>query len=162
MGLRLVEPKMAPELHSLRSEKTPCGWEMPMKRIAHLLPTDATVILLAEDEVLVQNVARIALEAEGYFVLTAENGREALEVSDNFPGNIHLLLTDVRMPMMGGVELGRAIVGQRPDIRVLFMSGECPDTIEGAFMPKPFTVEILRAQVSAILDGWETRSTPMR
>jgi len=129
-----------------------------MKRIEHLLPRDATVILLAEDEVLVQNVARIALEAEGYFVLTAENGCRALEISTNFPGKIDLLLTDIRMPLMDGVQLAQEIVIERPQISILFMSGEHSHKFEGDFMQKPFTVEILREHVIKVLNGVNSKT----
>ena len=75
-----------------------------MRNPEHLQPfhADQAVILLAEDEVVVQNVARIILEREGYFLLTAHDGQEALEISRHYPGPIHLLLTDVLMPRMDG------------------------------------------------------------
>src|SRR5438093_11221235 len=64
---------------------------------------DQPVILIADDEVMIQNIVRVTLEQEGYFVLTAENGEAALVMSRQYPGRIHLLLTDVGMPNMSGV-----------------------------------------------------------
>src|SRR3982750_2777525 len=81
-----------------------------------------TVILIAEDELLMQAVASRILEKEGYFVLTAGDGEEALLISRNFPGTIHALLSDVRMPNMDGTELHQRIQVERPEIKVLLMS----------------------------------------
>src|SRR5213594_4872810 len=68
-----------------------------MQSPEHLLPDnpDQPVILIAEDEVTIQNIARITLEREGYFVLTAENGEVAMLLSQQYPGKIHLLLADI-------------------------------------------------------------------
>ncbi len=78
-----------------------------MDKAEHLCPRhpDQTVVLRAESDVMVRNVARTVLESEGYCILTAVHGEEAMTISDKFPGAIHLLLSDVRMPVMGG--LGR-------------------------------------------------------
>src|SRR5690348_2627547 len=85
---------------------------------------DQSVILIAEDEVLVQNIVRITLESTGYFTLTAENGEDALLLSRKYPGTIQLLLSDVRMPKMSGIELKKYIEIERPATKVLLMSGE--------------------------------------
>jgi YesN/AraC family two-component response regulator len=92
------------------------------------------------------------LSANGYMVLEARHGRDALLVADRHRGPIHLLLTDVVMPEMGGRDLAGRLTAQRPDLRVLFISGYTSDEVvrkgvEGAgFMPKPFTsVDLLRA-----------------
>src|SRR5690349_3512493 len=106
----------------------------------HLRPIhrDQSVVLLAEDDVMVRNVARIVLEMDGYFVLTAGNGKEALSISERYPGPIHLLLSDVRMPVMDGLALKREIAPQRPDMKILMMSGEVPAPIDVPFVAKPF------------------------
>ena len=80
-----------------------------MQNPEHLRPADPDqpVVLLAEDDVMVLNIARITLERDGCFLLTAENGEEALYLSRRFPGEIHLLLTDVTMPKIGGMELSK-------------------------------------------------------
>ena len=109
-------------------------------------------ILLVEDEEAVRAVLRKMLSANGYMVLEARHGRDALLVADRHRGPIHLLLTDVVMPEMGGRDLAGRLTAQRPDLRVLFISGYTSDEVvrkgvEGAgFMPKPFTsVDLLRA-----------------
>ena len=109
-------------------------------------------ILLVEDEEPVRAVVRKTLSANGYTVLEARHGRDALLASDRHRGPIHLLLSDVVMPEMGGRELAERLTAQRQDLRVLFMSGYTSDEvvrkgIEGAgFMQKPFTsADLLRA-----------------
>ena len=74
---------------------------------------------------MVQNVARITLEADGYFVLTAHNGKEALHLSRKFPGTIHAVLSDVRMPKMDGLELRERLLRNVPGFR----SYSCPETL---------------------------------
>src|SRR5215831_7789923 len=73
-----------------------------------------TVILLAEDEAVVRNLVRLMLEKEGYALLTANDGQEALEISEKFADPIHLLLTEVQMPQMNGLELAERVREQRP------------------------------------------------
>ncbi len=72
---------------------------------------------------MVQNVARITLEHDGYFVLTADDGENALLLSRQYPGPIHVLLTDIVMPRMNGVELSRHISAERPGTEIVYMSG---------------------------------------
>jgi CheY-like chemotaxis protein len=81
------------------------------------------VILLVEDDVHVQYFIWNLLKADGYTVLTAGDGKAALEASRNYPGSIDLLLSDVEMPRMGGLELYRNIMAEHPGIKVLMMSG---------------------------------------
>ena len=109
-------------------------------------------VLLVEDEEPVRAVLRKMLSANGYMVLEARHGRDALLVAERHRGPIHLLLTDVVMPEMGGRELAERLTAQRPDLRVLFISGYTSDEvvrkgIGGAgFMQKPFTsADLLRA-----------------
>ena len=91
----------------------------------HLRPArpDQTVILIVDDDVMVRNVARITLEADGYFTLTAHDGEEALHISREFPGTIHAVLSDVKMPKMDGLELRDWILKERPGVAILLMSG---------------------------------------
>ena len=109
-------------------------------------------VLLVDDEVIIVTVARIALEREGYFVLTAENGLEALELSRKFPATIHLLVSDIVMPEMDGMELRERITTERPGIKVLLISGQADATaIAGAFLRKPFGIGTLRKRVRQLL-----------
>jgi two-component system, cell cycle sensor histidine kinase and response regulator CckA len=109
----------------------------------NLRPADPSqsVVLVVEDEVAILNVARIALEREGYFVLTADNGEAALHLSRIYPGEIHMLVTDIKMPLMGGVELTRRISVERPKTQIVLMSGNITnEEIDPRylFLAKPF------------------------
>ena len=114
------------------------------------------VILLVEDDVYVQYFIWKLLKADGFSVLTAGDGLAALEASRNYPGAIDLLLSDVGMPRMGGLELCKTIAAERPGIKVLMMSGEasCKEqaSVNGLqFLQKPFTLTALRDSIEALL-----------
>jgi len=112
----------------------------------NLLPVhpDQTVVLIAEDEVLIRNMIRIALENEGYFVLAACDGEEALTISRAYAGIIHLLLSDIKMPRMDGLELRKQILAERPGIKILLMSGLTDPQIEGTpLLRKPLVLSLL-------------------
>ncbi len=111
------------------------------------------VVLVADDEVIVRNYARRVLEAEGYFTLTADNGEEALLISIQYPGPIHLLLSDVRMPVVNGLELTQKIVRHRPQIKIILMSGESPAHLDVPFLQKPFAPKELKQKIQHILQG---------
>ncbi len=116
-------------------------------------------ILLVEDEDIVREVATRILRTQGYTVLEARNGTEALGICETHNGPLHLLLTDVVMPQMSGHELARRVQALRPDVRVLFTSGYS-DTIllrqeagaQGIFLQKPFAVRELLSKVREVLD----------
>ncbi|MEH3106245.1 MAG: response regulator [Sphingomonas fennica] len=103
-------------------------------------------ILLVEDEAMVRSVAERALSRQGYRVLTATNGEEALEVMEQSEP-IDLLISDVVMPTMDGPTLVRHARARHPDLPVLFMSGYAEEQLRRsidvekvAFLPKPFSV----------------------
>jgi two-component system, cell cycle sensor histidine kinase and response regulator CckA len=105
---------------------------------------DQTVVLIAEDEVLIRNIARIALQNEGYFVLAACDGEEALTISRAYAGPIHMLLSDIKMPRMDGLELRKQILAERLGIKILLMSGLTDAQIEGTpLLRKPFVPSLL-------------------
>jgi len=118
-------------------------------------------ILLVEDAQRVRAVVREILEMSGYTVLEARHGAEALEVSNQHAGAIHLLVTDVVMPQMSGRELAQRLSTLRPDLKVLYMSGYTDDAIVRhgvlaagiAFLSKPFTPDALALKVREVLDG---------
>ena len=118
-------------------------------------------ILLVEDEQRVRAVVREILDMHGYEVIEAPHGAEALTLSARHPGPIHLLLTDVVMPEMGGCELAQRLAVLRPSMKVLYMSGYTDDAIVRhgvlgaglAFLPKPFTPGALAASLRDILDA---------
>ncbi len=118
-------------------------------------------LLLVEDERSLRKLSRHLLELCGYGVLEAESGAEALKVSQEHKGMIHLLLTDVVMPGMSGRVLADQLMKQRPEIRVVYMSGYTGQTVgehgvlaDGSFfLPKPFTREALAHKIREALDG---------
>jgi signal transduction histidine kinase len=116
-------------------------------------------ILLCEDEDAVRTIARIALTTQGFTVLEAEGGADAIRLATDSPDPIDLLVTDVVMPDIGGRQLAEAIRRHRPHIRVLYMSGYTDDAVihhgiemTDAFIQKPFTPLGLARKVRAVLD----------
>ncbi len=116
-------------------------------------------ILLVEDEALVGQVARAALDRHGYTVLEARGGLEALSLAARHQGPIDILVTDLVMPGLNGRELAERLRAERPTIKVLYVSGYTEDTVvrhgvaEGteAFLPKPFSAEVLARKVRQVL-----------
>jgi two-component system, cell cycle sensor histidine kinase and response regulator CckA len=121
-------------------------------------------ILLVEDEPSVRTLVRDELRKLGYRVVEAKNGVEACLLATQQAGSLHLLLTDVVMPGMGGRELAQHLSVIKPDLRTLFISGYMDDVgimagqEEGtsSFLQKPFTPEVLANAVRSLLDA----STP--
>jgi two-component system cell cycle sensor histidine kinase/response regulator CckA len=117
-------------------------------------------ILLVEDDPTVRNLLYQVLQRYGYTVLAAPHPDDALAFSGRHRGLIHLMLTDVVMPVMSGGELASRVRGHRPEMRVLYMSGytenakDLPELwdAESAFIQKPFSPEILAHKVREILD----------
>jgi len=118
-------------------------------------------VLVVEDEPWVRGVERRILESQGYTVLEASNGGEALEVARKHPGQIHLLLTDVVMARMSGKELAAELEADHPGLKVLFISGYTENYIVhgsilepgAAFLAKPFTAAALARKVREVLDA---------
>ena len=120
-------------------------------------------LLIVENEPAIRNLLQVALRRNGYTVLAAESGREALELVRNHDGAIDLLITDVMMPDMDGPELVRQLSTILPDTRTLFMSGYMDDTLgergilssNANFIQKPFSPRTIAQKVRDILDGVE-------
>jgi two-component system cell cycle sensor histidine kinase/response regulator CckA len=118
-------------------------------------------ILLVEDDDQVRAVARGILRKNGYHVIEARNAGEALLHSENHPGTMHLLLSDVVMPQMSGPELAKRLAKTRPEMRILCMSGYTDDSIvrhgvldaQLAYLQKPITPDSLLAKVREVLDA---------
>ena len=118
-------------------------------------------ILLVEDEDSVRHLAKRVLESQGYTVLEAINGEDALRIAADYGGVIDLLLSDVVMPELGGRLVAERLVGARPETAVLFMSGYTDDEIlrrglleRGQRMiQKPFTATALAHEVRSALDA---------
>jgi response regulator RpfG family c-di-GMP phosphodiesterase len=100
------------------------------------------------------------LEEAGYTILAAHNAAEAMLISRNYPGMIHLMVTDVIMPGMSGAQLATELFVTRPRMKVLYVSGYTDDTIVRhgvlepglAFLQKPFSPKTLARKVSEILN----------
>ena len=127
-----------------------------MQHFEHSRPShsDRTVILLADDEMLIRDVARKVLQSAGYFVLAANDGEEALNISRHYPGTIHALLSDVNMPNLDGLELREQILLERPETKVLLMSGQTESLAESIpFLRKPFGSSVLKERMHQLLDS---------
>ena len=91
--------------------------------------TGSETVLLAEDQSSIRSVLREFLESRGYQVLEAQNGGEALELAEHYTGPIDVLVTDVIMPQIRGLELAKRVTELHPDICVIFMSGYSEDAL---------------------------------
>jgi two-component system, cell cycle sensor histidine kinase and response regulator CckA len=124
-------------------------------------PTGSETILLLEDEGSLREIIREVLEEAGYRVLTAADSREALPLARAHGGPIHILVTDVVMPGLGGREIAEALARERPSTRVLYISGYTDEAIghhnvldPGVhFLQKPFSTLALLRKVREVLDS---------
>lgn len=121
----------------------------------HSLDVNQPIILVADDEVMIRNLVTLLLQAHGYVVLSASDGQEALELSRKYPGTIDLVITDVEMPRLNGMNLIAHLLEERPRIKSIVMSGSdmsdiVSQNINLQFLPKPFDGEALLARVRAI------------
>lgn len=142
-----VEQALDSEAPVVHSGSVPCGTE---------------TVLLVEDDSVVRQLAKIALAEQGYSVLEASDGEQALRVSaENGDLDIALLVTDVVMPLMGGKELTDRIKSSRPNMKVLFVSGYADDAAVPrgssnwgpAILQKPFAPSALALKVRQTLDA---------
>jgi CheY-like chemotaxis protein len=124
------------------------------------LPRGTETILLVEDDSDIREITREILTRQGYTVLDAADADQALRLSKDHPGPVHLLLTDVVMPGIGGRKLAEQLSAARPEMRVLYVSGHTDDAIvrsgvlhgDMAFLRKPFTPLGLARKVREVLD----------
>ncbi len=124
------------------------------------MPAGSETILLVEDDPAVRAFVQRVLNNLGYTLLEASDGQTALRLSEDFPGVIHLLLTDSVMPSMSGQTLAKQLARARPSLRVLLISGYTDGVVlhrdslgvGGAFLQKPFGVMDLARKVRAVLD----------
>ena len=129
----------------------------------------AETILLVDDDPEVLGVAAEILRAEGYTVLSTRDPREALRIARTRAEPLHLLLTDVVMPLMSGRQLAEELRGIRSEVKVLFMSAYSIETVEDylillapgePFVVKPFTIAELKRKVRAALEYRSPFSQP--
>jgi PAS domain S-box-containing protein len=125
------------------------------------IETGSETILVVEDNTDILEINRTMLEQQGYIVLTAASPVEALDVVKTYTGSIDLLITDVIMPVMNGRELAKRLESNRPDLKLLYMSGYTADIIahhgvleDGIhFIQKPFSMRELAAKVRQVIEG---------
>jgi two-component system, cell cycle sensor histidine kinase and response regulator CckA len=124
-------------------------------------PRGSETVLLVEDDDAVRLLSARILERHGYAVLVARDGKEAIDMSRKHRGEIDLMISDVVMPEVGGRRLSETICAQRPEMRVIFMSGYTAGEIDKrgeldpaiAFIQKPFTATQLLTKVREVLDA---------
>ena len=118
----------------------------------------AETILLVEDEAVLRNVCRVYLESKGYTVLEADNAKEAMKICRSYDLPIHLLITDIVMPGLGGLELAKSALEIRPALAVVLVSGYTDRPLDraaigcGKFLQKPFSFDALARTVRSLLD----------
>ena len=112
-------------------------------------------ILLVNDEKGIRDLAREKLVSNGYTVLEAKDGADALEISERHEGPIHLMVTDIDMPEMSGWDLAQLLTRLRPEMKVIYMSGTAHKALDlgpvAIFLPKPFSLDTLTSVVRAVL-----------
>ncbi len=133
--------------------------EAKKERSSDSAPRGRETVLVAEDEEMVRTLVRGILEGNGYTVLTASDGDEAISAAGNYRGPIHLILTDVVMPKRGGREVAESLARFHPGAKVLYMSGYTDESIVHhgvlkagiSFIEKPFTPDTLLRKVRQVL-----------
>ena len=143
--------------------------ERPVANAIELLEPSfgSETILVVEDDDVVREMVRELLKNAGYRVLEASNGDDAVEVSDTYDEEIHLLITDMVMPQMNGRDLAKKLTDSRPDIRVLYISGYNQesadrfglDETEDSFLQKPFNSSVLVSKVREVLGSKHRHTT---
>jgi len=123
---------------------------------------DSKIVLLAEDEPMIRDLITLFLNNLGYVVHSAENGQDLLEVAEKHARDgFALMITDLVMPKMGGLELASEIRQRYAESRILFVSGYTDDIVilEGrlnartAFLRKPFNFSALKAKIEGLLEA---------
>lgn len=135
--------------------------EVPIKqKKVGTTPSGTETILIIDDKVMILNVVQNILEKFGYRVLLAHNGQEAVDIVQNFEGDIHLALLDMGMPILGGTEAFPLIKKARPQIKIIICSGfeldiaaqKLLDAGADSFIQKPFRMQKLTQEIRRILD----------
>jgi CheY-like chemotaxis protein len=130
--------------------------ELPRKGLAK----GSETILLVDDEEGVRKLMLAVLQSNGYDVLEANNGAAALAVYEKNAHKIDLVVTDIVMPQMTGIELGNALAERTPGLKILYISGYRDNPLGGAngdspkaFLHKPFTPDVLLSKVREVIDA---------
>jgi two-component system cell cycle sensor histidine kinase/response regulator CckA len=138
--------------------------EEATKRVLFSEGRGTETVLLVEDEEAVRDLVQTILSGQGYEVVVARDPQHAEEIARKFPGEIHLLLTDVVMPGTSGRELAAQVMGSRPGISVLYMSGYTENVITSggmlerglAYLQKPFSPAVLVQKIREALSQTPT------
>ena len=127
---------------------------MEKRKLIDEQPANKKTLLVVDDDPVILKYLTNLL-ADELCVITADSGERALERAKSFSGQIHLLLTDITMPNMNGIDLATRIAAQRPEIEVVLMSGFNDDNVlpdqKWHFIPKPFKPSQLRTLVNGLL-----------
>jgi signal transduction histidine kinase/ActR/RegA family two-component response regulator len=148
------------------------GAEAPQEKVPGRYGSGRETVLVAEDEPSVRLFVERILASRGYSVILATDGMDALRLSRECREEIHMLLTDVVMPRLGGRELSERLLAERPGLRVLFMSGHTDDALLGHgvldgqahFLQKPFNTGALLARIDEVLgrdEGGKPKPSPL-
>ncbi len=132
--------------------------ETPPMQTEILSGTEA--VLVVEDEPALRRLISVSLQKRGYTVLAAEDGTEAIGILENNPGKVDLVVSDIMMPKLNGLELRKKAILLRPEMRFLFISGYAEDTIgqtahlpqDAGYLEKPFLPIELARKVRALLN----------
>jgi PAS domain S-box-containing protein len=128
------------------------------KPVLSAMPKGTETVLVVEDQDGIRDIVRESLRRNGYKVLIAVDGNEALKMADAYPDPIHLLVTDLVMPNIGGRELAQRLTPLRPGMKVLFMSGYSESSAlddedaDATILQKPFSLDALVRNVRRVLD----------
>ncbi len=120
---------------------------------------ETKTVLVTENEPLILELISGRLASREYKVLQASSGEEALSLAERYPQRIHLLVADIALEEMDGLELADRLTAERPDMRVLYTSSYCDEQALGkrlggkraGFLPKPFTVSQLLLKIERML-----------
>ena len=153
LGLGTTFKVYLPSVHSAKSLKRAPG-------LARDCRGGHETVLLVEDETPVRESTAAFLNLNGYTVLEARNGQDALHVARGFAEPIDLMISDVVMPHMGGVQVAEQLAAERANMKVLFMSGYAESTVlrhgvvdvRSCFLQKPFTLRALACKIREILE----------
>jgi two-component system, cell cycle sensor histidine kinase and response regulator CckA len=136
---------------------------LPVLKSAQGSPDGCETLLLVEDEAALRTATREFLSRKGYKVVEACNGEDGLRVSREYSGPIDLMISDVVMPIMSGPNLAELLVAERPQMKVLFVSGYAENTVlhhgkidvTACLLQKPFSLEALARRIREVLNASE-------
>jgi len=125
-----------------------------------LVPQQASAskgtILVVDDEASIRSLIVSVLRREGFSLLQAANGADALELCVLTPRKVDLMITDLTMPLMNGIELARKVLTVKPEMRVILLSGRSSETLRKVrgvnVFPKPFTIKGLLTKITEVLN----------